>query len=131
MTMHLEGPWLSTTGKKKTKRKFASAEHTRKARELDESWKELQKKWAVEIEDKKRKRAMSAESLSGSYSLKIPDGRNTTSHIKSVNTGGNAVLRPSPIYTGTKVKGIATMHKSNAVPVFSDEEAVDISKMRR
>jgi len=131
MTMHLEGPWLSTTGKKKTKRKFASAEHARKARELDESWKELQKKWAVEIEDKKRKRAMSAESLSGSYSLKIPDGRNTTSHIKSVNTGGNAVLRPSPIYTGTKVKGIATMHKSNAVPVFSDEEAVDISKMRR
>jgi hypothetical protein len=129
--MHLEGPWLSTTGKKKTKRKFASAEHARKARELDESWKELQKKWAVEIEDKKRKRAMSAESLSGSYSLKIPDGRNTTSHIKSVNTGGNAVLRPSPIYTGTKVKGIATMHKSNAVPVFSDEEAVDISKMRR
>ena len=131
MTMHLEGPWLSTTGKKKTKRKFASAEHARKARELDESWKEIQKKWAVEIEDKKRKRAMSAESLSGSYSLKIPDGRNTTSHIKSVNTGGNAVLRPSPIYTGTKVKGIATMHKSNAVPVFSDEEAVDISKMRR
>jgi hypothetical protein len=129
--MHLEGPWLSTTGKKKTKRRFASAEHARKARELDESWKELQKRWAVEADDKKRTRAMSAESLSSSYSLKIPDGRNTTSHIKSVNTGGNAVLRPSPIYTGTKVKGIATMHKSNAVPVFSDEEAVDISKMRR
>ena len=129
--MHLEGPWLSTTGKRKGKQKFASAEHARKARELDESWKELQKKWAVEIEDKKRRRAMSAESLSGSYSLKIPDGRNTTSHIKSVNTGGNAILRPSPIYTGTKVKGIATMHKSNAVPVFSDEEAQDISKMRR
>jgi hypothetical protein len=129
--MHLEGPWLSTTGKKKGKKKFASAEHARKARELDESWKELQKKWAVEIEVKKRTRAMSAESLSGSYSLKIPEGRNTTSHIKSVDTGGNAVLKPSPIYTGTKVKGIATMHKSNAVPVFSDEEAQDISKMRR
>ena len=26
MTMHLEGPWLSTTGKKKGKKKFASAE---------------------------------------------------------------------------------------------------------
>jgi hypothetical protein len=129
--MHLEGPWLSTTGKRKGKQKFASAEHARKARELDESWKELQKKWAVEIEVKKRTRAMSAESLSSSYSLKIPEGRNTTSHIKSVDTGGNAVLKPSPIYTGTKVKGIATMHKSNAVPVFSDEEAQDISKMRR
>ena len=130
--MHLEGPWLSTTGKKKTKRKFASAEHARKARELDESWKELQKKWAVEAEDKKKKRALSADSLTGSYSLKIPEGRNTTAHIKSRGDGtGNATLRPSPVYTGTKVKGIATMHKSNAVPVFSDEEAQDISKMRR
>ena len=129
--MHLEGPWLSTTGKRKGKKKFASAEHARKARELDESWKDLQKKWAVEAEDKKRTRAMSAPSLSSTYSLKIPEGRNTTAHIKSVDTGGNAVLKPSPVYTGTMVKGIATMHKSNAVPVFSDEQAVDISKMRR
>jgi len=131
MTMHLEGPWLSTTGKKKGKKKFASAEHARKARELDESWKALQKKWAIEAEDKKRKRALEAAPLKGSYSLAIPEGRNTTAHIKSVNTGGNALLKPSPVYTGTKVKGIATMHKSNAVPVFSDEQAVDISKMRR
>ena len=129
--MHLEGPWLSTTGKRKGKQKFASAEHARKARELDESWKELQKKWAVEIEDKKRKRAMTAAPLKGNYSLTIPAGRDTTSHLKSVDTGGNALLKPSPVYTGTKVKGIATMHKSNAVPVFSDEEAVEISRMRR
>lgn len=131
MSMHLEGPWLSTIGKRKGKVKFASAEHARKARELDDSWKELQKRWAVEAEDKKRKRAMTAEPLKGNYSLSIPDGRNTTAHLKSVDTGGNALLKPSPVYTGTKVKGIATMHKSNAVPVFSDEEAVDISKMRR
>ena len=129
--MHLEGPWLSTTGKKKGKKKFASAEHARKAREQEESWKELQKRWAIDAEDKKKKRALSAPSLSSSYSLKIPEGRNTTAHIKSVDTGGNAVLKPSKIYTGTMVKGIATMHKSNAVPVFSDEQAVDISRMRR
>jgi hypothetical protein len=131
LSMHLEGPWLSTTGKKKGKKKFASADHAKKSRELDESWKALQKKWAVEAEDKKRKRALSAEPLKGSYSLTIPEGRNTTAHIKSVSTGGNALLKPSPVYTGTKVKGIATMHKSNAVPVFSDEEAVAISKMCR
>ena len=129
--MHLEGPWLSTTGKKKGKKKFASAEHARKARQLEENWKELQKRWGIEAEEKKRTRALSAPSLSTSYSLAIPEGRNTTAHIKSVDTGGNAVLKPSPIYTGTKVKGIATMHKSNAVHVFSDEEAQDISKMRR
>jgi hypothetical protein len=129
--MHLEGPWLSTTGKKKGKQKFASADHARKSRELDESWKELQKKWGIEADEKKRTRGLSAPSLSSSYSLKIPEGRNTTAHIKSVDTGGNATLKPSKVYTGTKVKGIATMHKSNAVPVFSDEEAQDISKMRR
>jgi len=130
--MHLCGPALTTTGKKKGKKKFASAEHARKARELDESWKELQKRWGVEQEEKKRKRAMSAPSLSSSYSLKIPEGRNTTAHIKSRDTGGGNATLPAPkVYTGTKVKGIATMHKSNAVPVFSDEEAIDISKMRR
>ena len=132
MTMHLEGPWLSTTGKQKGKKKFASADHARKARELDTSWKELQKKWGVDAEEKKRSRAMNAPGLSGSYSLTIPAGRNTTAHIPSRSTeGGSATLAAPKVYTGTKVKGIATMHKSNAVPVFSDEEAKDISKMRR
>ena len=131
MSMHLEGPWLSTTGKRKGKKKFASAEHARKARELEESWQDLLRRQGIEQEEKKRGRAMSAPSLSSSYSLKIPEGRNTTAHIKSVDTGGNALLKPAKVYTGTKVKGIATMHKSNAVPVFSDEEAVDIARMRR
>jgi hypothetical protein len=40
-------------------------------------------------------------------------------------------MPPAKVYTGDKVKGIATMHKSNAVPVFSDEEAISISSMRR
>ena len=131
MSMHLEGPWLSTTGKKKGKKKFASAEAKRKSEELDASWKELLKRQGLELEEKKRKRAMSAENLTTVYSLKIPEGRNTTAHLKSVNTGGNATLAPAKVYTGTKVKGIATMHKSNAVPIFSDEEAVDIARMRR
>jgi len=132
MTMHLEGPWLSTTGKRKGKVKFASAEHARKARELDQSWKELQKKWGVEAEAKKRSRAMASPTLSSAYSLSIPAGRDTTAHIPSRSTeGGTATLAAPKVYTGTKVKGIATMHKSNAVPVFSDEEAKDISKMRR
>jgi hypothetical protein len=128
--MHLHHPSLSLNGKKKGKQKFASAEHARKARELDESWKELQKKWGVEAEERKRNRAMTAEPLKGHYSLAIPAGR-STAHIPSRDTGGNATLAPAKVYTGTKVKGIATMHKSNAVPVFSDEEAIDISKMRR
>jgi hypothetical protein len=34
-------------------------------------------------------------------------------------------------YTGTLVKGIATMHKSNAVPIIDQEQATDIANMRR
>ena len=45
--------------------------------------------------------------------------------------GGNTLKREPLKYTGTLVKGIATMHKSNAVPIISDQEAVDIAKMRR
>jgi hypothetical protein len=131
--MHLEGPWLSTTGKKKGKQKFASAEAKRKSEQLDREWKDLLKRQGIELEEKKRKRALSSESLSSTgYSLSIPAGRNTTNHIKSLNSGaGVATLAPAKVYTGDKVKGIATMHKSNAVPVFSDEQAVDISRMRR
>ena len=128
--MHLEGPWLSTTGKKRGKVKFRNAEEARRARDLDESWKQLQKKWEVESEDKKRRRALSAEPLD--YSLSTPVGRTNTHHIKSLGTNsGVASMPPAKVYTGTKIKGIGTMHKSNAVPIFSDEEAVAISQMRR
>jgi hypothetical protein len=126
--MHLEGPWLSTAGKKRGKKKFRNADEARKSRELDASWSELQKKWGVD--NTKSKKKSSTDTLS--YSLKIPEGRATTAHIKSLDTGlGNAALKPAKQYTGTKVKGIGTMHKSNAVPIFSDEEAHDIAKMRR
>jgi hypothetical protein len=42
-----------------------------------------------------------------------------------------ATAAPQKVYTGDKILGIATMHKSNAVPVFNNTEAVEISKMRR
>jgi hypothetical protein len=129
MTMHLVGAYLSLNGKKKGRVKFRNAEEAQRARELDASWKELLKRQGVELEEKRRKRAMKAEPLV--YKLSAPAGRMTTHHIPSVNTGGNATLAAPKVYTGTKVKGIATMHKSNAVPVFSDEEAVEISRMRR
>lgn len=34
-------------------------------------------------------------------------------------------------YTGTAMIGVATMHKSNSVPVFQEADAVAISAMRR
>lgn len=128
MSMHLEGPWLSTTGKKKGKQKFRNAEQARKARELDESWKQLLKKYETKPVAKKDR----PNNLSSSYRLTIPEYRNTTAHIKSLDSGlGVATKKESPKYTGTLIKGIATMHKSNAVPVLNQEDAEAISKMRR
>ena len=51
----------------------------------------------------------------------------------SLNTsaGNEGTLKPKQVYTGTNIIGIAQMHKSNAVPVFAAEDAVDIAHMRR
>ena len=130
MSMHLHHPSLSLNGKRKGKKKFRNAEEARKARELDAGWKELQKKWEVDADTKKRNRAMSAEPLT--YSLNAPPGRETKRY-ESLDTGHKGAVKTAdiPQYTGTKIKGIGTMHKSNAVPIFSDEEAVAIANMRR
>ena len=34
-------------------------------------------------------------------------------------------------YTGTLVKGIGTMHKSNAIPIINEQEMKDLARMRR
>lgn len=122
MTMHLEGPWLSTTGKKKGKRKFRNAESAQKARQQAEAWQDLLKKY----EPNKK---VEAKTLS-----KPAPYRRETPHIPSldsVNSCGVATKAPDKVYTGTNIVGIATMHKSNAVPVFNAQDAVEISKMRR
>lgn len=130
MSMHLHHPSLSLNGKRKGKVKFRNAEEARKARELDASWKELQKKWEVDADEKRRKRALAAEPLA--YKLSTPAGRSTSNHIPSRSTGeGIAASKAPQQYTGTKMLGIGTMHKSNSVPIFSDEEAVEIATMRR
>lgn len=128
MTMHLHHPSLSLSGKKKGKKKFRNAEEARKSRELDESWKAMQQKWGVTTTKKSSKPA--SEPLQ--YRLTAPAGRETQ-QIASRDTGHLGAVRTKdiPQYTGTKIKGIGTMHKSNAVPIFSDEEAVEISRMRR
>jgi hypothetical protein len=130
MTMHLAHPALSMGGKRKGKVKFRNSAEAQKARQLDADWKELQKKWEVDADDKKRKRALAAEPLQ--YKLSAPVGRETQ-RIASRDTGHSGAVRTKdiPQYTGTKIIGIGTMHKSNAVPIFSDEQAVEISTMRR
>ena len=59
-------------------------------------------------------------------------GADTARSIQSLNSDRSYTeKRESLKYTGTLVKGIATMHKSNAVPVINEEQMKDISRMRR
>ena len=129
MTMHMCGPALSLNGKKKGKFKYRNAAEAQKARELDAEWKELLKRQGMEAEKKKQARAMKAEPLV--YKLETPVGRTNTHHIPSKVTAGHDTTPNVKVYTGNKILGIGTMHKSNAVPIFSNEEAIEISRMRR
>ena len=131
MTMHLVGPALTMTGKRKGKIKFRNAEEARKHRELESDWHNLQKRWGVDQELKKRKRAMAAEPLV--YSLNTPIGRTNTHHIKSLDTGhsGPVSSKPAPKYTGSEILGITILHKSCLQPVFNQQAAVDAANMRR
>ena len=128
MTMHLEGPWLSTTGRKRGPKKWASAEAKRKHDILMESWESIKRANNVTSERVTRAKDMKSTLT---VSFKAPPGRETVK-TASYDTGWVAcTTAANQEYTGTKVKGIGTMHKSNAVPIFSDEEAVEISTMRR
>ena len=64
------------------------------------------------------------------YSPRV--GADAARNIQSLDTNlAYTEKRESLKYTGTLVKGIATMHKSNAVPVINEEQMQDISRMRR
>lgn len=96
-----------------------------KQRELQASWEALLKKY----ETKPRR----TTKLDSNYNpVVIRPYVRSTRGIPSLDTGlGVATRKENPVYTGTMIKGIGTMHKSNAIPIFSDEQAVEIATMRR
>lgn len=124
--MALVHPSLNMTGKRKAKVKFKSAEEAQRARQLEREWADLQKKWGTDSSTK-RKTSAPLE-----YKLTAPVGRETQK-IGSRDTGhlGAISSKQIPKYTGTKMLGIGQMAKSNAVPIFSKEEAVAVATMRR
>ena len=56
-----------------------------------------------------------------------------TPKYPSLATFGDNCTKPihGKVYTGDKMIGIGTLHKSNAVPIFSDDDAKDQALMRR
>ena len=57
--------------------------------------------------------------------------RETPSYPSGTGTARVAARVEAPHYTGTLVKGIGTMHKSNAIPIIDEEQMKDLARMRR
>lgn len=118
MTMHLvRGMSAINTKKRKVNRKpgweQAQAKH--------DAW---LKKMGVHPSQLKGK-----EKSSGN---KIPDYSATKPTIPtSDRVEGICSKKQGNRYTGTFIKGVATMHKSNAVPITSSEDAKEVARMRR
>lgn len=130
--MHLLPPMYSTTGKKKGKAKFRTADAANKARKNAESWQALLDKWEIKNEVKTTKVRGSTGFNPVVRNAPVVDPKRLTHHIPSLDTGaGIAAKKEVTQYTGTAMIGIGQLHKSNSIPVFQSEDAVDIAKMRR
>lgn len=116
----------------KPKRKKLTAKQIRDLEDTKQSAQALKEKWDNEPTFARKKQKVKVKIKQGPPPLTTPPGRTTSNHLPSMVTpGGEATQKQKPVYTGTAMKGVATMHKSNSVPVFSDDHLVDIAKMRR
>jgi hypothetical protein len=112
--------------------KYKSAEDKRRALEAEKQWKEMTKTYGLSDKPANTK-SLRTISQKKTLSNVAPTYRGSDSKPPSLVTttkgGGSKVTAPR--YTGTLIKGIATMHKSNAVPIIDQEQATEISRMRR
>jgi hypothetical protein len=133
MTMHLLGPQYSTTSTRKRKKKLTDSQHTKMCIDWVAYNKQMKKmgcKTKTLEEYIAYRQGKYKPQLKGTPLPKYQ----VSDHRQKYPSGdgiGTTYARKENVYTGDKLLGIATMHKSNMVPVFSKESAEDIAKMRR
>lgn len=96
--------------------------------QLAKEWQDLLKRHSKPLE-----RGAIAKGVK-TYKLKPKEvkSQEALEKIRSLVTpGGDTAKSPPKIYTGDKIIGIATMHKSNMVPIFNEQAAVEVATMRR
>jgi hypothetical protein len=117
MSMHLLGPWATTTRyslKNKKNPKVTKAQHEH------EQWLLTRGLHSSQLKKQKPKK------------LIIDRKDDPTHHIPSMDSmTGSTIKNPEKVYTGTEIIGIAQMHKSNAVPVSGRKQIIEITRMRR
>lgn len=140
MTMHL-ARGLTTTSTKQRKRKITKADlekYTEDCRLFNKRMKQAgrhdERLTLDEYIDFCHGKIKSRPKVEQPFEVFKPSSpfRRETKYYPSLSNGIGVATKPEPMkYTGTLIKGIATMHKSNAVPVIDEEHAKDISRMRR
>ena len=125
MSMHLMGPYMTTT---KYNSKKSNRKKTAKLLKAEAEHDKFLRKQGVHPEQlaaKKKRRDLNS----------IPDYKANKPDVQLSNKiAGHGPAREGNTYSGERqLLGIATMHKSNMVPIFADrkEDAKDISSMRR
>jgi hypothetical protein len=108
-----------------TVQKSKKRKPTAKQRQLSQEWQELVAKHAPKKITKVKTVAVQIPKLS------VPPGRETPNYPSLTTNAYGCGKKETVFYTGDKMKGIGTLHKSNAVPIFTDEEAKDQASMRR
>jgi len=136
MTMHLLGPAFSTTRTSSKKAKMSSGKYSKYCQDwidYNKRMKKLGSKTKTFEEYLVYREGKFKPNLRGTT---MPDYRTEESRkhrelYPSQSEVGVAFAKAPNTYTGDKLLGIATLHKSCLQPVFSRKDAEDISRMRR
>lgn len=101
-----------------------------KQKELND-WEKYKKKYGL-VERKQSALVQPWKDLRSVPCGPLRSGAEDFKKVESKDSGLTvAIKKQANVYTGTNIIGIGTLHKSNAVPIFSEEHAVDLATMRR
>jgi hypothetical protein len=130
--MHLLGPAFTTlsTKKKKTRGITITAKFAQEFREHNDLMKRVGSKQKTVDEYITYRKGNFKPKLRGVKLTKLQVSDHREKYPSGQGVGISFAKEPNQ-YTGTLIKGISTMHKSNAVPVISEEEMLEHSQMRR
>lgn len=125
MTMSMVGPGLTTT-RYNIKNKKSKSKKLAKAHDEHEAWLKSMGVGKVKLPTNAKGERVGLNS--------IPDYKTRDTVKLSNKVAGHGPAKEGNTYSGERVLlGVATMHKSNMVPIFADkkEDAKDIASMRR
>lgn len=135
MSMHLCGPALTTTSTRKRKKKLTDNQYHKMCMDWRAYNKDMRR---MGLKEKTLDEYIAYRQGKLKYTPKVIKNpmeattlrRESPKYESGVGIGVGGA-RKEMTYTGTLIKGIATMHKSNAVPIINEKQAVEISQMRR